>query len=65
MQSPAEQTASLAWATDTVEAVFHSVRPEPTQPLAVGRLDVAADEHDNLLYLIADRLRTEPAGRSS
>jgi len=60
-QPPEEQAASLARAVDAVEAVFASVRPEPTQPIVVARLDVAADEHDNLQYLIADRLRTTPS----
>ncbi len=60
-QSPDEQAASLARATDTIEAVFASIRPEPTQPIVVARLDAAADEHDNLQYLIADRLRTAPS----
>ena len=64
-QPPDEQAAALARATDAIEAVFASVRPEPTQPIVVARLDVAADDHDNLLYLIASGCGPRRRGPSS
>ncbi len=59
-QSAAERERDLARAIDTIECVFSSLRPDQTSPVATARLDAAADDHDNLKYLIADRLKVSP-----
>jgi hypothetical protein len=55
-----ERHAALALATHAIETIFLSIEPEPMQGLVVARLDVAEDEHENLRFLISERLRTEP-----
>ena len=52
----------LVRATDAIEAVFASVRPS-SDPADRSWLALMSppDEHDNLLYLIVDRLRTAPS----
>lgn len=56
----ADHAAAVARATDAVERVFLSIEPDALRPLVVARLDAAEDEHDNMRFLLAGRLRLEP-----
>ena len=54
-----DRAEALRRAVAVMEEMLRSVRP-PGMSFVVERLDVADDEHDNILFLLSDRLTRDP-----
>ena len=58
---PDATAAATARAADVVLDVAVAIWPEPTRPVDLAALDRAEDEHENLRFLLVDRLEHDPA----
>lgn len=56
----AEREEAVARAGVTVQAIVDRLHPDRAQPVRVASLDEIEEEHDNLRFLLADRLAAEP-----
>ena len=59
--APERRERSVACATSALQEIVDRVRPDHTQPVVFGALDDVEDEHDNLRFLLSDRMANDPA----
>ncbi len=55
-----ERDAALVDSSAALQEIVDGIWPDHTQPIVLGALDAVADEHDNLRFLLADRMLHAP-----
>ena len=55
-----ERDAALVDSSAALQELVDGIWPDHTQPIVLGALDAVADEHDNLRFLLADRMLHAP-----